>query len=478
MKNKQQQMPLLEQLIHFTKQNPTSFHVPGHKNGTVFVEDAKPYFEHLLPIDLTELSGLDDLHAPQGVIAEAEQLAAEFFTANHTFFLVGGSTVGNLAMILSTCSIGDEIIVQRNSHKSIMNGLELSGANPRFIRPEYDTALQRYTAPSYDTVKKAIDLYPNAKGLVLTYPDYFGNTYDIKKIIDLAHHHDIPVLVDEAHGVHFSIGNPFPASALKLGADMVVQSAHKIAPAMTMASFLHINSDRIKKEQVGHYLQMLQSSSPSYPLMASLDIARYFLATLTTEDLADIISSVNQLRDVFEKGEHWEILSSHDPLKITIQVRDGLSGFAVAQYFEEQSIYPELATDKQVLFIHGLQGVCDIEKVEKTIKSLNEQLKYMSNHATIDSRGLFTDSVQELAVTYPEMRSLPKQVVAMQQAKDFIAAESVIPYPPGIPVILKGEKITEEQISLLRHLIQQGATIQHQDIEQGIQVFDLTDRKA
>src|SRR5699024_1345518 len=154
-----------------------------------------------------------------------------------SFFLTGGSTAGNLAMILATCSPGDKVIVQRNSHKSIMNGLELANAHPIFIAPDYDGTVDRYTHPNVGTLEQALIDHPNAKAVVLTYPDYFGRTYDIARMIKLAHSYHIAVLVDEAHGVHFSLGSPFPASAIDFGADVVVQSAHKMAPAMTMASY-------------------------------------------------------------------------------------------------------------------------------------------------------------------------------------------------------------------------------------------------
>ncbi|WP_188383889.1 aminotransferase class I/II-fold pyridoxal phosphate-dependent enzyme [Ornithinibacillus halotolerans] len=464
-------MPLFNELVKFSNQDPISFHVPGHKNGEIFIRKAKEYFHSILSIDLTEISGLDDLHAPHGIIKNAQDLAADFFGANHTFYLVGGSTVGNLAMILSVCNPGEKVIVQRNSHKSIMNGLELCGAKPIFISPEYNSTQKRYTAPSYETVEQAILDHPDAKALILTYPDYFGNTYNIERMIGLAHQHQIPVLVDEAHGVHFVLGNPFPKSALVLGADVVVQSAHKMAPAMTMASFLHINSSLISKEVIGHYLQLLQSSSPSYPLMASLDVARSFLATVTREELVKLIDSSKYVRELFQLGKHWTVLPSDDPLKITLLVHNGLSGYDVASAFEEHSIYPELATDNHVLFVHGLHEFKEEKRVEKIIKSLNEEYKYQTNHATIESSKLFKEPVTELAVNYHEMLHLQRQTTRLGEANGMIAAEAVIPYPPGIPVILKGEYITKEQIELLQHLIQHGATIQHQDINKGIQVF-------
>ncbi|SHG76018.1 aminotransferase class I/II-fold pyridoxal phosphate-dependent enzyme [Ornithinibacillus halophilus] len=466
----QKSIPLYEKLREFSQRKPLSFHVPGHKNGLVFPDVTNDYFKSILPIDLTELSGLDDLHAPDGVIKEAEQLAADFFRANHSYFLVGGSTVGNLAMILATCSEGDELIVQRNSHKSIMNGLELCDAMPIYVSPEYDEMVNRYTAPSMQTIEQAIKSHPNAKAIVLTYPDYFGSTYAIKEIINKAHQHNIPVLVDEAHGVHFSLGAPFPTSALDLGADIVVQSAHKMGPAMTMASFLHINSSLINPEAVEHYLQMLQSSSPSYPLMASLDLARYFLANLTVGEIDLILESVSTMKELFD-SPHWKIIEGNDPLKITLQIINGQTGFDVAKSFESQGIYPELATTDQVLFIHGLGQIKQWDQINKALKTVNEQLIYMGNHATIDTSMLFSNPVERSVLTFKEIKKLRTEYIPLANATGRIAAEAIIPYPPGIPMLIKGEEINTNHVKMIQHLLKQGANFQHRNIDKGIQVF-------
>ncbi|SET74436.1 lysine decarboxylase [Oceanobacillus limi] len=472
MKLNHSQMPLFDKLAELADKKPISFHVPGHKNGEIFLSQAKSYYEGILPIDMTELSGLDDLHAPKGVIADAERLAACYFQADATFFLVGGSTVGNLSMILAACSAGDKIIVQRNSHKSIMNGLELSGADPILINPQYDPMVDRYTAPSYETVKQAIQEHPDAKAVVLTYPDYFGGTYEIEQMIDTAHQFHIPVFVDEAHGVHFSLGTPFPTSALELGADIVVQSAHKMAPAMTMASYLHINSNIMKKDQIAYYLQMLQSSSPSYPLMASLDIGRSFLATLTKDEIKRIIQRVNGLKAILEKGKHWKVLKSDDPLKFTLHVDEGMTGYEVASYFEKTGVYPELATHNQVLFVDGLQGSpSSFTKIEKAIKTINEQLKSEPNHATIDISGTFAEPMKRLDLPYREMNTLQTKKIPLTHTVGHIAAEAIIPYPPGIPLVAKGEMIELKHIRIIEKLMEQGATIQHRHIEEGIHVF-------
>ncbi|MFC4558530.1 aminotransferase class I/II-fold pyridoxal phosphate-dependent enzyme [Virgibacillus kekensis] len=468
---KQRSMPLFDKLIQFSESSPVSFHVPGHKNGEIIPDRAKKYLQEIMAIDMTELTGLDDLHAPHGVIAEAQSLAADYFGADHTYFLVGGSTAGNLAMILSVCTSGDEVIVQRNAHKSIFNGLELSGASPVFIAPEFDETANRYTAPALQSVKKAIETYPDAKALILTYPDYFGTTYDIKTMIELAHAYNIPVLVDEAHGVHFSVSDQLPESALELGADVVVHSAHKMAPAMTMASYLHWKDGLVSRESLSHYLQMVQSSSPSYPLMASLDIARQFLATMKTEEVNKILVSVEQVSHILQATDYWEIHPSNDPLKITLQMKKGKSAKATADFFEEEGIHPELVTYKQLLLVHGLAPFKNTSRLKKAVKHVNERLKNTVNHATIEEGSLFPEPIQQLAHSYQEMRRRSTINLPIHQASGHVAAEAVIPYPPGIPLILKGERITETHIEMIGQLMQQGVTIQHDNIHDGIRVF-------
>ncbi len=479
MKREQEYTPLFDRLAEFAAGRHVSFHVPGHKNGEVFPKKGHTYFKNILQVDMTELPGLDDLHAPTGVIADAEALAADYFKADDSFFLVGGSTAGNLAMILAACRPGEKIIVQRNSHKSIMNGLELAHARPVFIAPDYDTAVQRYTHPSSQTLEQALSENPDASAVVLTYPDYFGRAYDIEKMIQLAHTYEIPVLVDEAHGVHFSLGDPFPPPALKCGADIVVQSAHKMAPAMTMASFLHVKSSRIKEEQVAHFLQVIQSSSPSYPLLASLDIARSFLAGMKQDHLVEILQNVKQTREVFQGIASVDVLPVtplDDPLKTTLHTKGGMPGTTLARLFEDEGIYPELATENQVLFIHGMSPFGKMKKMKKAVQKVREQLKISTNHATIDTVELFPDKVQALALSYDEMLRTDTETIPLKEAAGEVAAEPMVPYPPGIPLILKGERITETHTGLIEKLVKQGVVFQHRGRSHEIKVFKVMDR--
>ncbi|WP_101847182.1 aminotransferase class I/II-fold pyridoxal phosphate-dependent enzyme [Halobacillus sp. Marseille-P3879] len=467
--------PLYDRLIQHQKEEPISFHVPGHKFGDIFPAEGKEIFQHILSIDATEVEGLDDLHAAEEVIKEAQYLASRFFGAEDTYFLVNGSTSGNIAAILAVCRPGDEVLVQRNCHKSVLHGLELAGAKPVFFTPEYETRTHRYSLIHKELIDEALEHYPNTVAVILTYPDYFGRAYPIKEVVQAIHHHDLPVIVDEAHGVHFSLGSPFPVSSLNADADLVIQSAHKTAPAMTMASYLHRKGSRIDTSRLAYYLQMLQSSSPSYPLMASLDLARLFLSTFTESDKESLLSYITAVREAFKETDYlYEVLAvdeMDDPLKITLKAKEGYTGFQIAEQLESAGIYPELATSSQVLLVAGLKPNLEIETLKKRLRRVNWRLKSCGEHGTIKIEILNYPKVQSLAVSYQEMQQETPEFVNWSHAVGRICAESVIPYPPGIPLIVKGERMTEEQVRSVQALNKQGASFHNTAIKQGTWVF-------
>lgn len=463
-------MPLYEALKRNIERDPLSFHVPGHKYGKVFEKQASETFQSILQLDATEVDGLDDLHAPEGVIWEAQKLASEFFQCDYTFFLVNGTTVGNMAMILSVCLPGEEIIVQRNCHKSVLNALELSGASPVFISPRYEKETGRHSYVSAEDVERALKDYPDSKAVFLTYPDYFGRTYDLENIAEVVHRSRIPLLVDEAHGVHFQLGSPFPKAALAAGADGVAQSAHKMAPAMTMASFLHVQGDRIDLNRIRHYLQMLQSSSPSYPLMASLDVARAYLAAWKPSEKEDLFSFLDQVKALFQSYNYWTVKTTDDPLKLTLEVLSG-TGFEWADALDAVGIVPELATTDQVLLVFGLAPSVDIQLLEDRLKTLDSQLKKQTNRATIIEDQIQFPAVQKLEFSYSLMQRMDVERVDWQEAAGYVAAEAIIPYPPGIPLVLKGERWDDQHIAQVRALSSQGARFQNTGMEQGVLVF-------
>ncbi|MDF2856518.1 MAG: arginine decarboxylase [Neobacillus sp.] len=460
----QKTIPLYRALVEHTKNKPISFHVPGHKNGQVFLAETGEFYQTFLQLDVTELSGLDDLHSPEEVIKEGEHLLASLYQVKKSFFLVNGSTVGNLAMILAACRKDDIVLVQRNCHKSVVNGIKLAKARPVFLEPEYDPIWKVATNVSLDTVKRAISLYPEAKALIVTYPNYYGMVYDLKALICHAHVHDIPVLVDEAHGAHFILDDHFPSSAVKLGADAVVQSAHKTLPAMTMGSYLHINSDRINIGKVKDYLQILQSSSPSYPIMASLDLARHYLAMYEEKDSNYLVNMIDYFKQELKQIPSIKVLeypnSVGDQLKVTIQSRNKFSGLELQKKFEQQGIYTELADTHNILFIFPLLKDKQNYPFKLAIKKIKRILEEVPIQEVMEIIPVSKEKVKELAIPFDLMDELVTSDVSISDTAGKVCAETIIPYPPGVPLLLKGEDITVAAIEQLKSLMKSGARFQ------------------
>nr|WP_193603788.1 aminotransferase class I/II-fold pyridoxal phosphate-dependent enzyme [Niallia nealsonii] len=458
--------PLYTRLSRFQEKKNISFHVPGHKNGLLLSQQA--WKENLLSYDLTELTDLDDLHAPTDVILHAEELLAELYGTKNSYFLVNGSTVGNLAMILGTVHEGQQVFVQRNSHKSIMNAIKLSKAKPILLNPEYDVEWEVPSTISTDILERAIKLYPDVKVLILTSPNYYGMVGELAKLIQLAHNNKIIVLVDEAHGAHFIGSNYFPISAVEAGADVVVQSAHKTLPALTMGSYLHFNSDLIEKESIEGYLSILQSSSPSYPIMASLDIARSYIATFNREDEEYLKIQISGFRKELSKIKQIKVLRYKDgvgdPLKITIQSTYSSNGFSLQKMLESEGVYTELADAKNILFIFPLLKSGMHYPIEEAIKRIKKAfIKLPNDNHVLEDKGVSINidtNIVELKLNDGEQSLREKKYVLVDEAVHGISAETVIPYPPGIPLLIPGEEITLDHIKQLKNLVQVGAKFQ------------------
>lgn len=458
---KQIKRPLLDAMAGFKEKNPISLHVPGHKNG--MISSLPDDFQTALRYDFTELEGLDDLHEPTEAIKEAQQKLADLYGADQSFFLINGSTVGNLAMIYATCQKGDTVIVQRNAHKSIFHALELTGADPVFISPTWDSEMMTASMVASANIQQAIEQYPTAKAVLLTYPTYYGQTgTDMQKIIELAHAAHIPVLVDEAHGAHFVVGESFPQSALTLGADVVVHSAHKTLPAMTQASFLHIRSKLVSTEKIMHYLQMLQSSSPSYLLMASLDDARAYVEAYTMEDQQYFMEERNRFIAQLKEVSKLEVVESDDPLKLLLRM-EGYSGFDLQKQLEEAGVYTELADPYQVLVVlpllklnakNRLDEACEKVKTATAALTNNKRTQYIEVLPSMDI------SASRPVYAFSQLHEIEKEWIDYNAAVGRIAAGSIIPYPPGIPLVIAGERITEAHVQALRQYLQMRAKFQ------------------
>ncbi|BBH23373.1 lysine decarboxylase [Paenibacillus baekrokdamisoli] len=473
--------PIYEALLAMSSSNPVSFHVPGHKYGQSLTGlHSEPSIDMesirgIMEIDLTELPGTDDLHAPAGIIAEAQTLAASTFGAEETFFLIGGSTVGNLAMILSTCEIGDQIIIQRNAHKSVLNGLALAGAQAIFIMPQMDHENGLEIVPELTLIEEALKLFPAAKAVFLTNPSYYGFSVDLQPYANLIHQYGKLLLVDEAHGAHYGLHPDFPNSALQAGADAVVQSTHKTLPALTMGAMLHVQGERMDRESLRHVLRMVQSSSPSYPILASLDIARALVDTMKASLFDSGLRAAAAFRKwikengssfgIVENWSHHDVEVRLDPLRIVIEDLTGrYTGFELLEHLQYYGCWAEMADSKHVVLLVGLAAL------EADIERLKDAMTGIANHGSAaicrkESHPLlWTTKSNKISEPVTIPRKLPSESevdrIGLSDAVGRRAAESIIPYPPGIPIVYMGEYISAETVQYVKRLAIEGAKFQ------------------
>ncbi|MFB5763020.1 aminotransferase class I/II-fold pyridoxal phosphate-dependent enzyme [Paenibacillus medicaginis] len=482
-----QSAPLMEALIRYREQRKISFHVPGHKNGHLYEHtDIAGVLAQVMTIDATEITGLDDLHHPEGVIQQAQELAADCFGAEESYFLVGGSTSGNLVLILTVCTApGDILLVQRNVHKSVLHGLMLAGADAVFLEPYVDEVSGLSTLPSVETVVAAIAAYPQAKGLLVTSPNYYGMGAGLAPLVELCHHAGIPLLVDEAHGAHFGQHPDLPPSALSCGADGVVQSTHKMLSAMTMGAMLHIQGKYLNREMIRQRLAMIQSSSPSYPLMASLDLARRHLHMngpyAFTEGLLAVQAFKEGIRAIPrfqllqpEAGPNNEGYTLQDPFKIVVYDSYGcLSGYELQRRLEEQGCVPEMSDERYVVLLFTLGTTqADANHLVQALVHIHKQDENPPMPSAFPGTHSYSKRVStwNIAPAFAVSKPVPFRLAPLssknikttpiEDCAGYVSAEMIIPYPPGIPLLYPGEQIGEEIAARLQLLRDQGAKCQ------------------
>lgn len=477
--NPQARAPFFEALREYIKKDWVAFHTPGHKYG----QGIDPEFIDLVGlntfrIDLCELPEVDNLHDPEHVLKEAMELAAQAYGADRSFFLVNGSTCGNNAMVLTVCDPGDKILIPRNVHKSVISGILLSGAIPVYITPTWDKELGiDHNLTPYD-VEQALQTHPDVKALFMVNPTYYGVTADIRAIAELCHRYGKPLLVDEAHGPHLHFHPELPVSAVDAGADMAVQSTHKIIAGMTQTSMLHIKEGQIDLNRARKVLQVLQSTSPNYVLMASLDTARRQMALHGNELLSYALEisewtrqELNKIPGIYCFGKErvgFPGLFNLDLTKLTINVSGlGISGFDCLDLLNERyQIQSEMATLTNVL------EIVTFANTRRDMKRLVEAIREIARE--IHTQGM-PKQLQPL-VQQMDLPSLPEAVltprkafyatterVPFEKSAGRICTEIVSPYPPGIPILVPGERITQELVDYIQLVYRHGGFINGPD---------------
>lgn len=438
----QRRAPLYEAASRYRDQVRGPFHVPGHKLGAAAPPALRAELGGALGLDLTEVPGLDDLHAPEGAIAEAEALAAEAFGAASSYFLVGGTTAGLHALLLAAVQPGEAILVPRNAHRSILGAIILAGARPVWAPVQFHPELDVATGVDPAAFMR---LLPGVKAALLVHPTYYGMVTEIAPLIRAAHAQGIPVLVDEAHGSHFHFHPALPPDALSLGADGVVQSTHKTGGSLTQSSLCHVGvGSRLSGTRLREMLRLVQSTSPSYLLMASLDLARRHLVLNGRAEWDRALELARGAAQRIAELPGLQVYPTADPTKLLIGVRGRrLTGFAAADALWQAGIAVETAGHGYILAV--MTPGDSAEAVESLIKAL-------AALPTGDQVGpAWAPPPLSEAVLLPREAYLgAKESTPLTSAAGRIAAEMIAPYPPGIPVVVPGERITAELIEYLQ----------------------------
>lgn len=477
----QDSAPLLQALQFYQEESPLRLHMPGHKG-----RDFAPL--DIPATDVTEVPGLDDLHDPTGPIAAAQGLCANLYGARATHFLVGGSTAGLLALMLATTGEGQRVLVPRHAHRSILTGLVLSGARPIWLEPLYDPAADLVIGVPAAHYAEAMRRVGGVTAFWGISPSYQGVAPDLTGAAALARTYGLPLLVDEAHGAHFPFDQRLPRPALGQGATAVVQSAHKTLTALTQAAWLHVGSGPLDQERLRAALRMVQSSSPSYVLLASLDAARRHMAGAGRNGLAEAISAAEWARSQLRltggpllpaSPEAVENLAHRtDPTKLWLDVTGlGLTGPEAAQALREQGLQVEMAGPRHVLLMFTLaDGRQSAERALQILTALQSGPRTRERRGApphgSPPRGDGPEAaaalwLQRPLTVWPEAGLSPREATfrahrraPLAEAVGMVAAESLVPYPPGIPLVMPGERLTPDLLDFVRSVRAAGVRFQ------------------
>ncbi len=456
-------MPIYEMLKAYPSSNPLPFHMPGHLLGRGLSEELKIAG----CLDITEIPGSDCLHHPQGVIREAQELVAHLFGAGYSLFLVNGSTSGIHTMVQAVVKPGGKLIIGRDCHRSVLSALALINAEPIYVLPERDDENQIPLGITELALRKALSAHPDAQGILLTRPNYYGVAQPLEGISELARQYRIPLFVDEAHGAHFRFHKAFPDTALELGADLCVQSLHKTLPALTQTALLHGNEKSlIARGVVEKVASMVQTTSPSYLFMASIDTARQMMedkGEILYEDLWQHITKFNekleQLPSIKRVACCYDGYAT-DFSRIVLSFKNTqLSGFKAEELLRVRyGVFAEMADLEHVVLIatpfHSSE---DFNRLFGALKALSEEFKEETSAER--KRVSWPNVLPERILTLREALFHNGRELPIKEALGAISAVSVIPYPPGIPLLNPGERISSEFLGIIEALMEENCPV-------------------
>ena len=463
----QDQAPIYEALEEFRRKRIVPFDVPGHKRGRGNPDLAKLFGTQCVEIDVNSMKPLDNLCHPISVIKKAEELAAEAFHAAHAFLMVGGTTSSVQTMVLTACKKGDKIILPRNVHRSVINALVVNGATPIYVNPDMDRRLGIALGMKISQVEKAIEANPDAVAILVNNPTYYGICSNLKKIVELAHAHNMLVLVDEAHGTHFYFGENMPITAMAAGADMSSISMHKSGGSLTQSSFLLIG-ESVSAGYVRQVINLTQTTSASYLLLASLDISRRNLAIRGKEAFAEVQriadyarTEINKIGGYYAYGKELinnDSIYDFDTTKLTVFTLDiGLAGIEVYDLLrDEYDIQVELGDIGNILAYISIGD--RMREVERLVSALYDIQRRYRRERT----GLFDhEYINPSVVMTPQeaFYAAKEEMIPIRETNGRICTEFVMCYPPGIPILAPGERITQEIIDYILYAKEKGCSM-------------------
>lgn len=464
---RQKNAPIYDALERFRKLHVVPFDVPGHKRGRGNPELVRFLGQQCVGIDVNSMKPLDNLCHPVSIIKEAEELAADAFGAANSFLMVGGTTSAVQAMVLSACKAGDKIILPRNVHKSAINALVLCGATPVYIDPKVDVELGIPLGMEVQDVKKAMEENPDAKAVLVNNPTYYGICSDLRTIVRMAHEHNMLALVDEAHGTHFYFSEELPCSAMEAGADMASVSMHKSGGSLTQSSLLLLGPN-MNPGYVGQIINLTQTTSASYLLMASLDLSRRNLALRGKESFGKVARMAQYARDeINEIGGYYaygkELINGgsvydFDVTKLAVLTNKiGLAGIEVYDLLrDEYDIQMEFGDISNILaYISIGDSLLDIERL---VGALSDIRRLYAK----PKKDLFTaEYISPVVATTPQQAFYAEKTrVPINECAGHICGESVMCYPPGIPILAPGEVITKDIIDYIQYAKEKGCSMQ------------------
>ena len=488
---------IFDKLKNYSDSDYYAFHMPGHKRNLDLMDGTSPY-----RIDITEIDGFDDLHHAEGLLKEAQERAAKVYHASETHFLINGSTAGILSAILGTTEKGDSILVARNCHKSVYHAIYLNELDPVYLYPKFDTELGLSTEIDAEDVQKALEEHPKIRAVMIVSPTYDGVVSDIEKIAEIIHEAGCLLIVDEAHGAHFGFDPYFPESANMYGADLVINSLHKTLPALTQTALLHVNGERVNRRKVKRYLDMLQTSSPSYILMASIDACIHLLEETQLQKCSifkEYAAHIDTLREELKKLKYLKIIRTentdrYDRSKFVISVKHApmSSHELYERLLRDYHLQMEMLAGTYVLAMTTVGDTQEgLDRLRDALLAIDAEIgaKLKSGSGQEQKPMQMTDTDLPLSGRQPSLEKVwtiaeavkCRDVVPSRKGKietcgfadsaGHISLEYAYLYPPGSPLIVPGERITQEAVEILCWYQEHDFSIEGLQSEDSIEVW-------